>query len=129
MLGFVPRGNLHTSQSSGAGSGIGSESGVACAVAGAEFIARVGEFARAGVLGEVLGACFITIERYVSAMLRPEDVDGVEVVSRLEERTNGTGLRRIPEVNGRWVSGGRLKSSYSSSDAMVGKAARVERRK
>lgn len=44
-----------------------------------------------GVLGDVLGTgCFITIERYFSAMLVAEEEDGVAtvVVSKSEERTN-----------------------------------------
>lgn len=109
--GLAPRGSLHTSQTSGAdtcsGAGVGSGGGVALAVGGAECVPRVGGDGTVGVLGDVLGACFITMERYVSAMLLP-DVDGaLDVVSRSEDRTNGTGLRRTPEVNGRRVSGGR----------------------
>lgn len=48
------------------------------------------------------------MERYAFATFRPEDadVDGVEVF-KSEERTNGTGFRRMPDVKGRWVSGGR----------------------
>jgi len=85
---------LHISQISGEVSG-----GAECVRVGA------GE-ACVGVLGVVF--VFITIERYLSAMLAPDEVDGVgAVVSRSEARTNGTRLRRMPEVNGRWCSGGR----------------------
>ena len=55
-----------------------------------------------GVLDElVLALSFLrTIERYASAILGPEDVDGVcddiVVFKSWEERTNGTRLRRIP---------------------------------
>jgi hypothetical protein len=63
-----------------------------------------------GVFGDVLGAGWlITIERYLSAILVPEDEEGVGavVVSRSEERTNCTRLRRMPELKGRCCSGGR----------------------
>lgn len=95
-------GRLHISQSScGCGCGCdGFDSG------GAECV-RSGDGLWVGVLGVVFG--FITIERYLSAMLAPEvevEVGGV-VVSRSEERTKGTRLRRMPEVKGRCCSGGR----------------------
>jgi hypothetical protein len=58
-----------------------------------------------------------TIERYLSAGLKPEVVDGVVVVvvvvevvvfsSCSEERTNCTRLRRIPAPKMRWSSRGR----------------------
>lgn len=70
-----------------------------------------GEGARwVGVLGDVLAAGWlITIERYLSAMLVPEEEEGVGagVVSRSEERTNCTRFRRMPELKGRCCSGGR----------------------
>lgn len=91
------RGRLHISQSDGSG-------WVGCG--GAE-LGRVGARVCVGVLGVVFAFC-ITIERYLSAMLVPElDGGGAVVVSRSEERTNCTRLRRMPEVNGRWCSGGR----------------------
>ena len=70
-----------------------------------------GEGARwVGVLGDVLVVVWpITIERYLSAMLVPEEegVGVVVVVSRSEERTNCTRFRRMPELKGRCCSGGR----------------------
>jgi hypothetical protein len=85
---------------------------VASVVGGADCVVRGGGDCSlgVGVLGDVFGVdCFITIERYVSAMFAPEVVEeaGVVVVSRSEERTNFTRLRRTPEVNGRCCSGGR----------------------
>lgn len=80
-------------------------------VGGADWV-RIGGDSGArwvGVVGDVLGADWlITIERYLSAMLVPEEEGfGAVVVSRLEERTNSTRLRRTPELKGRCCSGGR----------------------
>jgi hypothetical protein len=121
----VVMGRLHISQKvsacesgvvcSGSVGASGSSAGagnVASVVGGADCVVRGGgdKSLDVGVLGDVVDFdCFITMDRYVSAMLAPEVAEeaGVVVVSRSEERTNLTRLRRMPEVKGRWCSGGR----------------------
>lgn len=110
-------GTLHNLQISGVDTGsgtdagsktaAGSEVGLAPAVGGADCVLRSDGKVSFGVLGDVLGAGFITSERYVSAMLLPRVDEGWVVESRSVDRTNATGLRRMPEVNGRACSGGR----------------------
>lgn len=83
-------------------------------VGGAEFVLRdgAGISLSVGVLGDVLVFSFLsTIERYVSAILGPDGIDGragfIVLSSCSDDRTKGTRFRRIPAPKTRWSCSGR----------------------